>query len=432
MKKKIPISALNRSKKILGTTLKIASKEIQNQARTKLSKLEEVKQIKTRVEQAKLLAKTLGELKGGAMKVGQMLSIDSDDWLPKEVTQILSNLQNSSVEIDREIMISLLKNEVTDDIFYEINIEKEALASASIGQVYKATYKGTKIIIKIQYPNIANTIDSDLKLIKPLISNFSKILGKKIDYSEMFNEIRDVLKKEIDYNLEANNIFQYRENFSSYKDYLVPNVIPEISTQKVLAMDYLDGVTLNEWIEKNPPIEDKEKIAKMILNLFKIEFFKFGLVQTDPNPANFLIQENPLRIVLLDLGACINYNKQFIENYKTLVKSVLDLDKEKVVECFVHSDMLDNRENEECIENFIKMQFHAARPFLKEYQPFDYSNEIFNKDLKINGFRFVKSLKYSSPPKELIFLHRKLGGIFLILKRLKVKINTGDYFDDIL
>ena len=426
MNNKAPLKSIfSRSKKILSTTVKIASKELS-------TKKNEIQKLNLRVEQAKLLVSTLGELKGGAMKFGQMLSIDSDDWLPKEVVEVLSKLQKDAPPVDSNEMFFFLKSQLGLETFKQLNLDPTPIAQASIGQVYKGRYNEQDIVIKIQYPGISETISSDLKLIRPLVKNLSTIMGKKIDYAQMFEEIKTVLTKEADYLYEAECIEQYAKNFENFEQFEVPKLIPELSTSKILAMSFIEGPTLNDWIEQNPSNDKKEEVANLMLKLFKEEFFNFGLVQTDPNPANFLIKENPLRVVCLDLGASVSYSQEFIKDYKTLIKYVLQKDRQKMVECFVHSDMIDSRESEKCIEMFIKMQFHAAKPFNKDYQPFDYSSVEFNKQLKKNAYDFIKSLKYSSPPKELIFLHRKFGGVFLILKKLAVKIDTSNYFDDIL
>lgn len=432
-KKKATLKTIfSRSKKILETTAKIASKEVGNKAKQQLKKFDEIQKLNSRIEQASLLVKTLGELKGGAMKFGQMLSIDSEDWLPKEVVDVLSKLQKDAPAVKDESMFTFLKSEIGEEGFQKLNIKSPPIAQASIGQVYQGTFNNEKIIIKIQYPGIANTINSDIALIKPLLQSLSTVLGKKIDYSDMFQEIKEVLNKEADYHFEAKCIEQYAKNFQDDDRFIVPSLISNYSTKINIVMGYIDGITLNDWINTNPSYPQKEKVALLLLELFKKEFFEFGLVQTDPNPANFLIQENPIRLVCLDLGASIEYIDEFRQRYKEMIRHVLNQDREKMIETFINSKILDPRENQECLEKFVKMQFHAASPFLSEYQPFDYSSTLFNKELKQNAYDFLKSLKYSSPPKELIFLHRKLGGIFLILKKLKIQMDTSQYFKDIL
>lgn len=426
MPKSPPTSIFTRSRKILTATAKIATKEIKQRA---VSKLSNDSKLNTKIDQAKELAKLFGELKGGAMKFGQMMSLDSEDWLPEEARKILDKLQNDAPVVNSQVMLDQFFNQMKD---VKIDFKSTPLAQASIGQVYKAEYNNKNIIVKIQYPNISKTITSDVSLIKPIVSNFSKVLGKKINYEETFKEVKRVLSLEVDYIREANQIKAYKEIFKEYDEFIIPEPIDEISSKNILSMSFIEGRTITEWIDSNPSMEDKEKVAHLLLKLFKIEFLKNGLVQTDPNPANFLIQEKPLRIGLIDLGASINYSKKFVQEYIELVRFSLNQNRDKVIECFMHSDLLDSRESKECIDNFIKMQFHAVRPFLKEYQSFDYSSTKFNLELKKNAFQFVSSLKYSPPPKDFIFLQRKLGGLFLILKKLGVKIDTGSYFDDIL
>lgn len=428
MSKSPPTGLFSRSTKILAAASRIAAKELKAKA---LSKVSQFDQLNTKIEQSKELVKVLGELKGGAMKFGQMLSVDADDWLPKEAVQILSKLQKEAPKVDSEIMIQAFHASIPKIYSKKVVIDKDPIAQASIGQVYKAKYNEQDIVIKIQYPQIATTIESDLKLLKPIISSFSKVMGKKINYDQSFEEIKKILILESDYKNEAEQIKKYSILFKN-SNYLVPTVIDELSSDTVLAMSYIKGITLGEWIETNPSIEKKEKVAIKLLNLFKVEFFQNGMVQTDPNPANFLIQDEDLRIGLLDLGATIHYDKEFIEDYRLMISHVINQDTEKMVECFTKSNLLDSRESKECIDIFIDMQYYASRPFIKEFQPFDYSSVEFNSNLKKNAFKFVKSLRYSSPPKDFIFLHRKLGGIFLILKKLGVKIDTSTYFDDIL
>lgn len=428
MSKSPSTSIFNRSRKILTAASKIAAKEIKAQALSRVSKFD---QLNNKIEQTKELVKVLGELKGGAMKFGQMLSIDADDWLPKEAVQVLNKLQKDAPKVDSQIMLDSFFRSIPSKYTDKVQFNSEPIAQASIGQVYKAKYKEQDIVIKIQYPNIASTIESDIKVLRPIVTNFSKVMGKKINYNETFEEIKKVLVLESNYENEAIQIEKYAKLFKD-SDYVVPKVVKELSSMNILAMSYIDGMTLNEWIETDPPMKKKEIIAKKILDLFKIEFFDNGMVQTDPNPANFLVQEDGLKIGLLDLGATIHYDKQFIKEYKEMIKYVITQDTDMMVKCFIETDLLDSRESKDCMDKFIKMQYHAARPFLKQFQPFDYSSSEFNSTLKKNAFSFVSSLKYSSPPKDLIFLHRKLGGIFLILKKLEVKIDTSDYFDEIL
>lgn len=428
MSKSPSTSIFNRSRKILTAASKIAAKELKAKALSKVSKFD---QLNNKIEQTKELVKVLGELKGGAMKFGQMLSIDADDWLPKEAVQILNKLQKDAPKVDSKIMLESFYKSIANQYSNKVEFDHEPIAQASIGQVYKAKYKGEDIVIKIQYPDIATTIESDIKVLKPIITNFSKILGKKINYDDTFDEIKKVLILESDYLNEAIQIEKYSGLFKN-TEYVVPNVIKELSSKNILAMSYVPGITLNDWIDTNPSMKEREIVAHKILDLFKIEFFGNGMVQTDPNPANFLVQEDGLKIALLDLGATLHYDKKFIDDYKEMITYVINQNTEMMVKCFYESDFLDFRESKECIDQFIKMQYYASRPFLKKYQPFDYSSSEFNTTLKKNAFSFVKSLKYTSPPKDLIFLHRKLGGIFLILKKLEVKIDTSNYFDEIL
>jgi predicted unusual protein kinase regulating ubiquinone biosynthesis (AarF/ABC1/UbiB family) len=169
MMKKLKTSVLARSAQLLGAASRIAGHEITQKIKNQLAQSIEANApeiLKTRIQQAKILAENLSQLKGAAMKVGQLLSIDSSDILPQEVTEILAQLQAKSEAIDFSQIEGVLTSELSAEICQQLTVEPKAFSAASIGQVHRAQYKNQELALKIQYPGVADTIDSDLLILK--------------------------------------------------------------------------------------------------------------------------------------------------------------------------------------------------------------------------------------------------------------------------
>lgn len=385
--------------------------------------------IKKMVHQAEIIVKHVGLLKGAAMKAIQMLTIDGQDFLPPEVIRILEKLQSQAPPIDNGIILETLKKEIGEDKFSQISFESETpIAAASIGQVYSASIDNQSVIIKVQYPGVAESVDSDLQTLETLIKSLIYLFGKNIDTKDLFAEIERVLKMETNYLLEAESAEKYRELFQDLTQYQVPRVFRDYTTRLVIAEERMGGLEFSQWLAQSPSCNDKEKVARMLLDLFMYEFFRFGLVQTDPNPANFLITAD-LKIALIDFGATISYEKTFVSSYKELLTLIFDGSDHQILGKVVDMGFLSEKESDQTNKLFVEFLKLSMRPFKKELQPFDFSEAEYSQNVRTHVMQLTKSLKYSPPPKKLFFLHRKLGGIFLLLRQLGVQIDLSNYRD---
>lgn len=424
---------LGRSVKLLGMASKLARHELVKEVKEKLSsRVEDVapQQLKVRIEQAKILAENLSQLKGAAMKAGQLLSLDSSELFPPEVTEILSQLQTSAAPESYELIESVLIKELGREKMLELApIHTSPLASASIGQVHSAEINNRKVAIKVQYPGIADSIDSDLAILKKVSSAFLGITGKRIDLDEVFEELSIVLHQEADYEREISNLLRFKEHCKNLSSYVVPDAFEEYSTSKVLAMSYEEGQSILEWIASRPSREDREWVGRHVLDLYCREFFDWGLVQTDPNYGNFKIRRSPLKIVLLDFGATLEYSTDFRMKYVELLKAFASLDNQRIISSALSFGLLDPRETDEVKELFVEFLKSSVEPFFPQHQPFSFKNEDYARRAHEIGRSFTKKLKYSAPPRQLIFLHRKLGGIFNLLRKLEVSINLTPYWE---
>jgi len=403
----------------------------------------QAKDFKSRLEQANLIVKNLSNLKGAAMKAGQLLSLNLEDYFPPEAIEILSQLHQSAEAYPYEQIEKILKKELTANTFKKLkNISKIPIGVASIGQVHKATYDGSDIVLKIQYPNVSKSINSDLKLLKMLAVSFCKISGKQMNLNLLFQEFKEILKQEVDYQAEAEYQKLYFEKVTSLAKnsnyfFTVPKVISELSSKKILAMSFENGLSLRQWIKENTNPKVRHQLGGAFLDLYFSEFFDWGLVQTDPNPGNFLINKKneQLEICLLDFGATKKYDKIFVKNYVLLLKCALEKDKINLKKYVLEFNLIDPRESEEAFHALFELLEVSIRPFRQsvlENKDFDFSNSEFLKATQESSKSVLKTFKFSPPPHSIVFLHRKLAGVYAILKQLEVKIDLSPYWQKIL
>jgi aarF domain-containing kinase len=420
---------------LLGLATRLGTSEIAQSLKEKFNQgLDEVAsgRLKTRIDQARLIAENLSQMKGAAMKAGQLLSLDASDYLPPEAVDLLSKLQGQADPLPWGEIREVLERELGLDRLNEFSeFSTTAAASASIGQVHRAKLNGVEVAVKIQYPGVAESIDSDLAMLKTLAKSGIAISGRKMNLDEAFDELSMVLHQEANYEIELANMQEYGKLLEDDKDFVVPKPIASHSTKRVLTMTWEDGLPLTDWIKTRPSREARDFIGKQVMNLYYREFYEWGFVQTDPNYANFLIREragsNP-KLVVLDFGATLRYTEEFREEYKELLKTVVGGDRKQIFECLVRMGLLDPRESEEVLEKLIAVIQVGLEPFDKRRQPFRFGDVDYSKRNRDAVFSFTQSLKYSPPPRRLIFLHRKLGGVFTFLKKLDVELDLTPYW----
>ena len=276
---------------------------------------------------------------------------------------------------------------------------------------------------------------------------FCGLTGRQMNLEPMFTEFKNVLPQETDFLQEAKYLTLFQEKLSllatkTRLKYFVPPYIPSFSTEKVLTMSWEEGITLNQWMRSMPSASQRQQLAQLILDLYHLEFYEWGLVQTDPNFSNFLVREltdsgsHPAKepeigLVLLDFGATRIYDKTFVNNYIQLLKSITDPNSQKIVNTAIEFGILDDRESDESKAYFVEMMKVAAEPFFSTHD-----SHFSDKDYAVRSKEIIRkfsgSLKYSPPPHQILFLHRKLGGIFSLLKKLEVKMDVRPYWERII
>lgn len=420
-----------RSRKLAGMAAKVAAKELANKVGSGLARTAErvgASGVSHRVEQARIIAESLGQLRGAAMKAGQLLSMDAGDLLPAEAVEVLRRLQDEADPVGFATVERVLLQELGAEGLARLEgLEPEAAAAASIGQVHRAHVDGQAVAVKVQYPGVAESIPSDLAVLRRMTSALLGVSGRRVPVDALFEELEESLSAEADYRREAANLARYRQRLGEDQRFVVPQAHLDLSTERVLVMDWLEGVPLGRWLQQAPSLEARERVARALLDQYCREFFEWGLVQTDPNPGNFLILADG-RLGLLDFGATREYSDSFRDRYVMMLRALATGDEEAITDAGLSFDLLDARESEEARAAFVEMMRLATKPFEPAAQPFDFRAPDYHETARQVVLRFLGSLKYTPPPRHLIFLHRKLGGIFNLLRRLEVQLDLSGYW----
>ncbi len=392
-------SLLQRSPKLLSATVKMfAGKDLDN------------------------VLENLSELKGVPQKLGQLMSMDVTQYVPEELKAKLKPLQGEGKALEAEIILSLLKKNLGEKYSLINNFEPKALGAGSIGQVHRAEIEQTPVVFKVQYPDIAKSIETDMALLTPLSSVYEFIRPQSKDLSILLKETRNMLRNELDYIKEKEHLKYFKAKLNEDSRYIVPAVKEEFSTSTIICMEYHQGQPLHDFIKNETSNSSKVAIAESLLDLFIEEFLEWGKVQTDPNFANYLVNEKG-HLVLLDFGAVKDFSPSFRKLYLSLLESAYYRDDEKILFYGEELGLVHRTDNAEAIELFLRFLKDTLSYFHPEQNPVNFKNEAITKKLLETGWQLFKVQKISSPHSDMVFLHRKLGGLFSLLKEMEIEID---------
>ncbi len=399
-------------------------------------------------QQANLFSTEVGQLKGSLMKAGQMLSVYGEHLFPPEVNQFLKTLQNQSAPVSWTAMEKIIKKEFSADLQAELEIDSTPLASASMGQVHKATIKSTGevLALKIQYPNVDKAIDSDLRAIKSFL-NLLKVLPKEINTEPIFAEIREMLVQETNYEQEALLTATYGKYLKNDPRFIVPKVYSRYSTNRILATEFIESVPWEDDKVRALSQENRNQLARNILELYFQEIFQWGFVQTDPHAGNYRIQitENKIKIVLLDFGATKKYSEDFLGKYRNMISASVSGNQKTFFAAARKLEFLRSPKDDEKLEKlFEEFCFMIVEPFVLPGDPrnsrgavqadgsYDWKNTDLPKRTSDKAWEIIKAFAFRTPPREILFLDRKTGGIFILISLLNAKINGREILDKYL
>ncbi len=399
-------------------------------------------------EQANYLVEELGKLKGSVVKIGQMMALYGEHLLPEEVTTALHQLNDSTAILSWQVMQETLQQQLGDS-FNDLRIETVPIGTASLAQVHRAIIKSTgqKVVLKVQYPGVADAIDSDLSIFTNLLK-VSNVVPQTRAFDEWVAEIRDLLYREVNYRLEAETTKAFAGRLADDPRYIVPTIIDEYCTDKVICMSYEDGVQVTDTVIQQLSQERRNAIGKSAIDIIFKEIFVWGEMQTDPNFGNYLLrldtEDNIDKLVLLDFGAIRQFDDNLLNIARSLVLSGYHHDRMDMIDTLKDS-------NYEFFTSMSKqIQSDMADVFLLATEPF--SNPANNSSIPQdcldadNGYIWansqlhariaklskeaMQSIEFVVPPKEFMFISRKFIGAYTLLTVLDSHTHASELMAD--
>lgn len=376
---------------------------------------------------AKRVAEQLAQLRGAAMKVGQLLSMDAGDLLPAELTDILARLRADAKPMPLSQLAQVLEadwGKGWNTRFQQFSFQP--LAAASIGQVHSAhTQDGRHLALKIQYPGIRASIASDVENVATLL-RISGLIPKSVDVRPLLEEAKRQLHAEADYALEASYLKRYQALLAGDQDFLLPQVHDDFTTSNILAMSYVGGVPVEQLAHR--PQAERDRVMALLMRLLFREIFEFRLVQTDPNFANYRYEGSSRQLVLLDFGATREYPAAVAEGYRQVMQGAIHHD---------HALMDAGATQIGFFQDYIKPEqrtavldlFAQACEPLRWQGAYDFGTSNLAARIRDAGMALSLEKDYwHTPPADALFLHRKLGGLYLLAAKLRARVDVASLF----
>ncbi|NNK99733.1 MAG: AarF/ABC1/UbiB kinase family protein [Xanthomonadales bacterium] len=375
---------------------------------------------------AKKLANRLAGMRGAAMKMGQILSMESADFLPREFSDALAVLRDSADTMPLTQIKRVMGREYGkgwQDRFIDFNFEP--IAAASIGQVHRVvTEDGRDLALKIQYPGVAKSINSDVDNMAMLMRMIN-LLPVEIDISGIVKEAKRQLHQEADYIVEARYLREYKKLVADEPRFVVPGVHDDMTTKRVLAMDFVDGLPLESISADDVSQELKDGVGALLQHLMFRELFEFRTMQSDPNFANYLYQPETDRVVLLDFGSTVSFDEKFTHRYAKIARAMIDGDDSTVRRLAEQMGYIHPGNSEEYVGRILNIIRLASEPVIQG-GVYDFgASTVFTRGREAGLEIFFDDMsEYRVPPPETMFLHRKLVGCFMLCSRIGARVDV--------
>lgn len=387
-------------------------------------------------EQADYLVKELGKLKGSVVKVGQMLALYGEHILPPAVVSALHTLDDNTAPLSWHIIHNTLKQELGERID-DFEIERTPIGTASLAQVHKATHKytGRKVVLKVQYPNVAGAIDADLAVFKKLLK-ITGVIPQTRSLDDWFDEIGELLYREVDYLMEADTTKRFAKYLANDPRYVVPTIYDNYTTERVICMSFEAGLALNDPQILALDQQRKNQLGQSAIDIVMREIFEWGEMQTDPNFGNYLVRlsdDGQDKLVLLDFGAIKHFDDKLLTIAKNLLTAGFYQNKtlmKQAMTGYVFFDELAGKPKDDMAEVFLMACEPFARPdLLAKTELLDDGKYIWaHSDLYNRVMTYAKdamtSRQFSLPPKEMMFISRKFIGAYALLSTIDARTDS--------
>src|SRR6201995_2429649 len=346
----IPTTKMERSGKFVTTGLKIGGNYIKHYSKKLFNP--DLDKSELNEDNASDIYESLSELKGSALKVAQMLSMDKN-LLPQAYTDKFSQSQYNAPPLSGPLIVQTFKKyfgKTPDKIYDKFNVRSSN--AASIGQVHQAELDGKKLAEKIQYPGVGDSISSDLKLVKPFAFRMLGMSERELDV--YMKEVEERLLEETDYELEVRRSIEFSNACAGLDNVVFPKYYPELSSKRIITMDWLEGKHLREFLQTNPSQQLRNKIGQALWDFYNFQQHELRAVHADPHPGNFMITPEG-KLGIIDFGWRKERLADFYYPFFSLTASGLIDNKTETIKAFRKLDMIHPDDTPEQVEFFYKM-----------------------------------------------------------------------------
>lgn len=426
----IPTSKVERSSQFVKTGFKIGGNYVKHYSKKLFNQNLSREQLNE--DNAADIYSSLSKLKGSALKVAQMLSMDKN-ILPKAYINQFSQSQYNAPPLSGPLIVQTFRKyygKSPDTVFDTFNIK--CSNAASIGQVHQATLNGKKLAVKIQYPGVGDSISSDLKLIKPFAFRLLGMSEKEL--SIYMNEVEERLLEETDYELEVKRSIEFSKACGQLDNVSFPKYYPDLSSKKTITMDWLEGIHLKEYLQTNPSQEERNKIGQALWDFYNFQQHELRAVHADPHPGNFLITPDG-NLGIIDFGCIKVLPDDFYYPFFSLTSNGFIENEEKTMQAFRELEMILPNDSPKQIEFYYKYYGQMIALFAKPYSnsTFDFSQKEFFEEIYKYGEMLAKmpEFKQARGVKHFIYINRTNFGLYNILNELDATVNTDTYLPNL-
>lgn len=370
----------------------------------------------------------LSNLKGSALKVAQMMSLDQG-LLPDAYAQRFAQAQYSAPPLSYPLVVKTFQQYFKKSPLEMFDsFSKKSVAAASIGQVHRAQLNGKELAVKIQYPGVANSIESDLRIVRPIVGAMFNISQSEMNH--YLGEVKERLIEETDYQLELKRSEEITKACADIEGLYFPQYYPEFSAERVLTMDWLDGKHLKEFLATDPSQEIRNRVGQIIWDFYDFQIHALRQVHADPHPGNFLFRQDGTAGVI-DFGCVKVFPEQFYRRYFQLMRPAIADDDAEFTALLNELDFLLKTDKESEIEHFKSVYRDVllllGKPFFSEHFDFSdkrYFDEIYSLSDVYQNDKTLRNAKAARGPRDAIYLNRTYFGLYSILHLLGAKVKT--------
>lgn len=422
----IPVSKVQRAAKFISTGARVGGNYMKHYAKKVVNP--SMNRDDLDKNNASDIYNSLSELKGSALKVAQMMAMDKN-MLPRAYQDKFTMAQYSAPPLSYPLVVKTFQQHFKkgpETIFDTFT--SSAVNAASIGQVHQATKDGKVYAVKIQYPGVASSVRSDLKLVKPFALRLLNMNERELDH--YMEEVEEKLLEETDYELEVRRSKEISEACSHIADLQFPNYYEDLSGPRIITMDWMEGLHLREWLATNPDQTAKNRIGQALWDFYHHQVHELKQVHADPHPGNFIIQEGG-QLAVIDFGCVKVIPEDFYTGYFSLIKKDLLINEDELNQIFYGLEFItdkDTAEEKTYFKNIFKEMISLlGKPFHVAHFDFaddSYFQQIFALGDKISNDKMFRKSKQARGSRHGLYINRTYFGLYNLLNQLQASVDT--------